>query len=909
MGATRGDVDLLSRPGLTPTRSRKRARAATSGNQLELAFAPPAFSAALSEQSARAATIWRALLPATALAAWRDRFTPHTDGLLRLEPADQQEEAVAIALGAPRRARAARTPAPPSSPPTARSRSGSPPSSRRYGVVVDNSAGETLADTPPAAFLRLLARAVADGLAPVALLVRPEAPARRLRPRPADCRRAARALERACLRGPAPPPGIAGLRAAGAPRRATLPTFSTASKPASPPCSPSPAAGRDPRRRAPRPDRDRRSRRRRPTPSPAPPGSGRLRRARRSPRTSPPSPPPCPSCRPSPWRILPGLLDATMEGAVVRSRRALRGRDGAEHPRVAILGLLEARLQSFDVVVLGGLAEGVWPPATDPGPWMSRADAHRRRAHLAGGAGRADGARLRHARLRRADRHPLLPAPPRRRARRAGALARAPRRLPRRATAAALAAHPAAHWARLLDQPDGRARHRSQPPRPRPPVAVRPRKLGVTEIETWLRDPYAIYAKHILRLRALDPLEQSADAADYGEIVHNGHRRLGRPRCPPPIRPMPPPGSAARWTARWTSRPAPPGARRLVAPPPGPHRRLAGRHEAERRRQRRRRERRGRGSRPSGRCRTPDFRPARAAPTASSAAPTAAWRCSTTRPAPSRKQKDVEQGYASQLLLEAAMAAGGAFGPASPARRRARLLAPDRRLRRRRDLRALQARTRRHPRPRSTPPRSRSPRLVAAVRRPGAALPLPAPPRRRPALLRLRASSPASPNGRCWRTRHDRPPANAPIGEQLAASDPRVSAFVEASAGSGKTKLLTDRILRLMLAGAPPGRIQCLTFTKAAAAEMALRLQERLGRLGDDRRREARRRAAPSSGRPRRRDARAGARELFAEVLDLPGGMRIGTIHAFCQSPAPPLPARSRDLPAFPARRGRRRPH
>src|SRR3954449_3711927 len=65
---------------------------------------------------------------------------------------------------------------------------------------------------------------------------------------------------------------------------------------------------------------------------------------------------------------------------------------------------------------------------------------------------------------------------------------------------------------------------------------------------------------------------------------------------------------------------------------------------------------------------------------------------------------------------------------------------------------------------------------------------------------------------------------------QLMASDPSVSAFVAASAGSGKTKLLTDRLLRLMLTGAPPERIQCLTFTKAAAAEMALRLQRTLGR-------------------------------------------------------------------------------
>lgn len=119
--------------------------------------------------------------------------------------------------------------------------------------------------------------------------------------------------------------------------------------------------------------------------------------------------------------------------------------------------------------------------------------------------------------------------------------------------------------------------------------------------------------------------------------------------------------------------------------------------------------------------------------------------------------------------------------------------------------------------------------------------------------------------------------------EQRQASDPAVSAFVAASAGSGKTKLLTDRMLRLMLTGALPGRIQCLTFTKAAAAEMALRLQHRLGRwvtMDDVALDEELAALLVPAGDDARRDARA----LFAQVLDLPGGMRIGTIHAFCQS-------------------------
>ena len=119
--------------------------------------------------------------------------------------------------------------------------------------------------------------------------------------------------------------------------------------------------------------------------------------------------------------------------------------------------------------------------------------------------------------------------------------------------------------------------------------------------------------------------------------------------------------------------------------------------------------------------------------------------------------------------------------------------------------------------------------------------------------------------------------------EQRQASDPAVSAFVAASAGSGKTKLLTDRMLRLMLGGANPGRIQCLTFTKAAAAEMSLRLQHRLGAwvTMDDAALDAElaQLLVPADA-AKRQDARA----LFADVLDLPGGMRIGTIHAFCQS-------------------------
>jgi ATP-dependent helicase/nuclease subunit A len=126
-------------------------------------------------------------------------------------------------------------------------------------------------------------------------------------------------------------------------------------------------------------------------------------------------------------------------------------------------------------------------------------------------------------------------------------------------------------------------------------------------------------------------------------------------------------------------------------------------------------------------------------------------------------------------------------------------------------------------------------------------------------------------------------PRNEAEASQRAASDPAVSAFVAASAGSGKTRLLTDRLLRLMVGGAKPERILCLTFTKAAAAEMSLRLQDRLGKwvtLEPTALEQSLRELAidPTSAAMDR------ARSLFAMVLDLPGGMRIGTIHAFCQS-------------------------
>ena len=119
---------------------------------------------------------------------------------------------------------------------------------------------------------------------------------------------------------------------------------------------------------------------------------------------------------------------------------------------------------------------------------------------------------------------------------------------------------------------------------------------------------------------------------------------------------------------------------------------------------------------------------------------------------------------------------------------------------------------------------------------------------------------------------------------QRRAAQPESSAWVGASAGSGKTKVLTDRVLNLLLAGASPTRILCLTFTKAAAAEMKNRLARRLMSWATVEEADLRRLLEEQTGTPADEDTVACARRLFAQVLDAPGGLKIQTIHAFCQS-------------------------
>jgi ATP-dependent helicase/nuclease subunit B len=480
------------------------------------------------ESGGREALLARALLPAEALGSWREPADLPLDGILRLTPADQQQEALAIAgilrdaietpaaravLVTPDRALAARVVA----------------ELARFGITADDSAGEPLSETPPATFLRLIARALTDGLAPVPLLAMLKHPLAALGLPPAACRAAARRLELACLRGPRPATGLVGLRLAlsqargGAPSEAALlldrleaallPLLRVAEGyEVQAPAVLLSALAETAEALADSHDRG---------------GAARLWGGEEGEALAQaiaealPALATLPETTPA---VLPGLLDALLEGQMVRGRRATRGlgEGGAIHPRVFIWGLLEARLQSAEVIVLGSLVEGVWPPSTDPGPWLSR----RMRAEAGLPSPEEIIGQAAHDFVGTACAAPVVilsaprrlagaPAVPARWLKRLEAmLAGMGRRLP---------SHPALDWARAVDQPAG-APQPAPPPAPRPALRLRPRRLSITEIETWLADPYTIHARHILRLAELDPLDQATDAADYGQLVHEGMR-------------------------------------------------------------------------------------------------------------------------------------------------------------------------------------------------------------------------------------------------------------------------------------------------------------------------------------------------------------------------------------------------
>jgi ATP-dependent helicase/nuclease subunit B len=186
---------------------------------------------------------------------------------------------------------------------------------------------------------------------------------------------------------------------------------------------------------------------------------------------------------------------------------------------VRIYGPLEARLQQADRVVLAGLVEGVWPPEPRSDPWLSRPmrqelglDLPERRIGLsAHDFVQAFGAPV--VFLSMAAKREGTPTVVSRFVQRLAAVAGAEAWTAVKERGAAYL-----DWARALDRPaEVKAAER---PQPKPPVAVRPKRLPVTDIEHWLRDPYTIYAKHILRLQALDPVDTPPGARDRGTVIH-----------------------------------------------------------------------------------------------------------------------------------------------------------------------------------------------------------------------------------------------------------------------------------------------------------------------------------------------------------------------------------------------------
>jgi ATP-dependent helicase/nuclease subunit B len=201
------------------------------------------------------------------------------------------------------------------------------------------------------------------------------------------------------------------------------------------------------------------------------------------------------------------------------SDRAVRR---AEKPgaQLHIYGPLESRLMQADRIIVGGLIEGVWPPAPRIDPWLSRPMRHELGLDLP----------ERRIGLSAHDFAQLLGAEDvilSHSAKAGGAPAVASRFLHRleavagdeRWEAAKKAGEQYVHFALALDAPDEVRPVRQ--PEPRPPRATRPLKLSVTSIEDWLRDPYTIYARYILGLQPLDPVDMPLSAADRGSAIHN----------------------------------------------------------------------------------------------------------------------------------------------------------------------------------------------------------------------------------------------------------------------------------------------------------------------------------------------------------------------------------------------------
>src|SRR5215470_14346720 len=486
-----------------------------------------------------------AFRPAAATHLWRERvaevaFSAPAGGALdtvsEIEAAHPEEEALAIAIAlreaveeegktaaliTPDRALARRVLA----------------ALARWSITVDDSGGDALADTPAGVFARLAAEAVIEGFPPVTLLALLKHPLLRLGAPEGAHARAIAALERAVLRGPRPRRGTDGLRHALAAFREELGKLRRGERCDLHPLDPrvtladadlkaadalvieliAAVAPLECLREAPHALAELAERHQRVVALLSDDGSGvpaafagrdgaALATAFNEIATSPPS---------EHLRVPLGDYPETFAIAIGSRKVPEPPRTGA---RISVLGVLEARLTSFDRVVLGSLNEGSWPPDAKSDAWLSRPMRHalgldlpERRISLSA----HDFAQLVGAReviLSRATKAE-------------GAPTVASRFLQRLATVAGERWEGArvrgdryVTWARALDRPQSIAPIAK--PMPRPPRAARPLAFSVTDIEHWLRDPYTIYAKFILGLRELDAIDLEPGAADRGSIIH-----------------------------------------------------------------------------------------------------------------------------------------------------------------------------------------------------------------------------------------------------------------------------------------------------------------------------------------------------------------------------------------------------
>jgi ATP-dependent helicase/nuclease subunit B len=466
--------------------------------------------------SPRRALVRAALAPASETDGWRRdaRFDDEaTADLRRLDCAGAQEEAETIALllrqalekptqtaalVTPDRALARRVAA----------------ELKRWNVEIDDSAGVPLDQTPPAVFLRLVLNAAVEALAPLPLLALLKHPLAAGGMPAEQFRRRVRRLEERCLRGPRPGPGLLGLRQALPPGDRELADLVSRLDGALRPLIASLesraatfadlvathfAAAEQLARSHDESGADRLWRET--AGETAAQFIAELSAAAAS----------LPAIAGADY---PALFAALIDGAVVRPRYGL-------HPRLAIWGLLEARLQRADVTILGGLNEGVWPPQMETDAFLSRPmrqafglpSPEERIGIAAHDFTQGLGAPV--VWLTRAKRVEGAPTVPSRWLLRLDTVLQAAKR-DRDLQAAT---EPLA-WQAMLDTPPRSQWRRVAQPRPCPPIAARPRQLSVTQIETLIRDPYSIYARFILGLTALDPIDAAPDAAARGSFIH-----------------------------------------------------------------------------------------------------------------------------------------------------------------------------------------------------------------------------------------------------------------------------------------------------------------------------------------------------------------------------------------------------